>query len=159
MIQLIEDSSGGTGFPACAGFSAQPGKAVPPRIIILFTALLVAWTLSAPFAGPIPVTLQEKDRGKNITLQVGQKLLLYLRNPASGGYNTDPPIFNTAILELAGQKKVSPDPQKPRPGDFGQLYFEWEARKKGETEIIINIHRPWEKKAPEEYWRVKVKVE
>ncbi len=127
------------------------------RVAILLGALLTAWALAAHSAAPGPVTLQEKDRGRTITLQVGQKLLLYLRDPGSGGYNTNPPIFNTSILELGNQKKLSP--QKPRAGDFGQLYYEWEAKQKGETDIIINIRRPWEKKAPEEYWRVKVKVE
>jgi len=129
------------------------------RVSLLLAVLLAAGTFPARSAAPGPVTLQENDRGKTITLQVGQKLLLYLRNPGSGGYNTNPPIFNAAILELRSQEKLPPAPQEPqRLGDFGQFYYEWEARKKGETEIIINIHRPWEKKAPEEYWRVKVKV-
>jgi hypothetical protein len=87
-------------------------------------------------------------------------LLLYLRNPASGGYNTNPPIFNAAILELAAQKKLPPNTRKlPLAGDFGQLCYEWQAKARGETDIIINIHRPWEKKPPEEFWRVKVRVE
>jgi predicted secreted protein len=130
------------------------------RVFTLIAALLAIWTFAANSASPAPVTLQEKDRGKTITLQVGEKLLLYLRNPGSGGYNTNPPIFNAAILELVSQKKMPRDPQKPPlPGDFGQFYYEWAAKGRGETDILINIHRPWEKKAPEEYWRVKVRVE
>lgn len=129
-------------------------------VFIILAILLATGTVTANSAGPGPVILQEKDRGGTVNLQVGQKLLLYLRNPASGGYNTNPPTFNTAILELAALKKLPPDPQKPpRPGDFGQLYYEWQAKARGETDIIINIHRPWEKKPPEEFWRVKVRVE
>jgi len=129
------------------------------RVFPLLAILLAAGT-TANSIGPGPVTLQEKDRGGAINLQVGQKLILYLRNPASGGYNTNPPIFNAAILELAAQRKLPPDRQRPpRTGDYGQLYYEWQAKARGATDIIINIYRPWEKKPPEEFWRVKVRVE
>jgi predicted secreted protein len=130
------------------------------RVFIILAILLATGTLMANSAGPGPVILQEKDRGGTVNLQVGQKLILYLRNPASGGYNTNPPIFHAAILELADQKKLPPNTRKPPlAGDFGQLYYEWQAKARGETDILINIHRPWEKKPPEEFWRVKVKVE
>jgi predicted secreted protein len=129
-------------------------------VSIILAAFLAAWTITANSADLKPLILHEKDRGGTVNLEVGQKLRLYLRNPASGGYNTNPPIFNPAILELADQKKVPRDPQKPPlPGDFGQLYYEWQAKARGETDIIINIYRPWEKKPPEEFWRVKVRVE
>jgi predicted secreted protein len=127
---------------------------------IILAGLLAAWPLAATPAGPGLQILKEKDRGRTIELQVGQKLILNLRNPASGGYNTNPPLFNKAILELLDQKKLPPEPHaRPRVGDFGQFHYEWQAKEKGETEIIINIQRPWEKKPPQEYWRVKVKVE
>ena len=121
--------------------------------------LVAVFFLTAAQAAPASVVLQEKDRGRTVTLQVGQKLLLYLRDPASGGYSTNPPIFAAAVLKLASQKKLAPEPRKPpRAGDFGQLFYEWQAMAPGETEIIINIYRPWEKKAPQEFWRVKVRV-
>jgi predicted secreted protein len=126
----------------------------------ILAGLLAALWFGAAQAAPAPVILHEKDRGQSVDLQVGQKLLLYLRNPASGGYSTNPPIFDPAVLKLGPQKKLPPEPQKPpRAGDFGQLFYQWQAIAKGQTEIIINIYRPWEKKAPEEFWRVKVKVE
>jgi predicted secreted protein len=128
------------------------------RILALLVFMLAAMTLTAGAAGPEPQILREKDRGRTIALQVGQKLVLYLRNPASGGYNTNPPIFRPAILELIAQKKLPRNYQKPLLGDFGQLYYEWEAKAQGRTDIIINIQRPWEKKPPEEFWRVKVRV-
>ncbi len=125
----------------------------------ILAVLLAAWTLTANSASPGPVILHEQDRGRAVSLKVGEKLLLYLRNPASGGYNTNPPLFDPAVLELASQKKLPPEPQEPsRAGDFGQLYYEWEALGRGETDITINIFRPWEKKPPEEFWRVKVRV-
>ena len=140
-----------------------PGNGVNLKGIWAFfilVGLLTALFLAGAQAASGPVMLQEKDRGRAVTLQVGQKLILYLRNPGSGGYTTNPPIFDSGVLKLASQKKLPPEPRKPaRAGDFGQFYYEWEAVAPGETDIIINIFRPWEKKPPEEYWRVKVRVE
>ncbi len=127
---------------------------------LILAGLLAALLLASAQAAPGPVILHEKDRGRAFTLKVGQKLLLYLRNPASGGYSTNPPVFDAAVLKLASQKKLAPEPRHPpRAGDFGQFFYEWEAMAPGQTEIIINIRRPWEKKAPEEFWRVQVRVE
>ncbi len=101
--------------------------------------------------------LYEKDRGSTVTLKLGQRLRLYLRNPASGGYNTEPPIFAPGLLQLLSQKQIPPEPRPvPRMGDFGMLFYEWEAVGMGATDLVINIYRPLEKKAPKEYWRVKV---
>ncbi len=126
----------------------------------ILAGLLAALLVTAAPGASAPLMLQEKDRGRTVTLKVGQKLVLNLRNPASGGYNTNPPIFAASVLKLASQKKLPPEPRKPPlAGDFGQLYFEWEAVAPGATDITINIYRPWEKKAPEEFWRVKVRVE
>ena len=128
-------------------------------VSILLMGLLAALPPAQASAGSGPQILEEKDRGKTVNLKVGEKLTLSLRNPGTGGYTVNPPIFNAAILELAAQKKIPPEPrERPRMGDSGQLFYEWLAKGKGETDIIINIFRPWEKKPPQEFWRVKVRV-
>lgn len=123
----------------------------------IVAGFLVTVLLSVTLADSGPVTLEEKDRGRTVSLQVGQKLILNLRDPASGGYTTNPPVFAAAVLRLESQEKL-PAEKPPRMGDFGQLHYEWEAVGRGETDIIVNIYRSWEKKAPEEFWRVKVWV-
>ena len=126
--------------------------------IVLF-GLLAALPPVASSGGSGPQILEEKDRGKTVDLKVGEKLILKLRNPASGGYTVNPPIFAAAVLELTAQKDIPPEPQaRPRAGDSGRLFYEWQAKAAGETEIVINIFRPWEKKPPAEFWRVKVRV-
>jgi len=125
----------------------------------LLASFLTALSISGALAAAKPVVLQEKDRGRTVSLQVGQKLILNLRDPASGGYTANPPVFAAAVLRLESQEKLDPPAQQPpRLGDFGQLHYEWEAVGRGETDIIVNIYRSWEKKAPEEFWRVKVWV-
>jgi predicted secreted protein len=129
----------------------------------LALVMLAGLTLMPPAgrgeAGGGPLTLYEKDRGGTFTLKPGERLILYLRNPQSGGYNLKDVIFDKAVLKLASQKKLPPKPSPtPVMGDFGQFVYEWEAVGVGATDIVITISRPWEKKAPEEYWRVQVKV-
>jgi predicted secreted protein len=139
-----------------------PGGLAAMKILwhcVFLASLLAVLPLAAAQAAAGPVTLEEKDRGRTVTLKAGQRLIINLRNPASGGYTATPPVFDSGILKLISQEKKPPAPQKPpRLGDFGLLCYEWEALSPGETDIVINIHRPWEKKPPQEFWRVKVLV-
>jgi len=121
-----------------------------------FLAALIFQAVSVR-AAPAEVTLTEMDSGRTVTLQVGEKLLLNLRNPGDGGYNVLPPIFDAAILTFLSRRDLPP--RQPRPGDFGRLEFTWQARQPGETVVTINIARPWEKaKAPEQYVKIRVRV-
>lgn len=128
-----------------------------PMVLIMALGLVIVPPLPGRAGDPEAQILYEKDRGSTVTLKLGQRLRLYLRNPASGGYQTEPPIFAPGLLRLLAQKPIPPEPQPaPRMGDFGQLFYEWEAMGVGATDLVINIYRPLEKKAPKEYWRVKV---
>ncbi len=102
-------------------------------------------------------TLTEKDSGRTATLKVGDKLLLNLRNPGSGGYQVLPPVYDGKILTLLSRRDLSPT--KSRPGDFGRMEFVWQARQEGDTEVTVNIARPWEKnKSPEQFMKIRVRV-
>jgi predicted secreted protein len=127
--------------------------------LLILPGLLIMPPPGRGDAGGGPLTLYEKDRGGTFTLKPGEKLLLYLRNPQSGGYDLKDVTFDQAILKLVSHQKLPPKPSPtPLMGDFGQFFYEWEALRAGVTDILITISRPWEKKAPEEYWRVTVKV-
>ena len=118
---------------------------------LLLVAMLAGLTLlPLPGRGDAaggPLTLYEKDRGSTFTLKPGGRLILYLRNPQSGGYNLKEVIFDMAVLKLVAHQKLPPKPS-PRPlvGDFGQFFYEWEAVGNGSTDIRITISRPWEKR-------------
>ncbi len=127
--------------------------------LVILAGLMIMPPPGRGDAGGGPLTLYEKDRGGTFTLKPGDKLLLYLRNPQSGGYDLKDVTFDKAILKLAAHKKLPPKPRAtPLMGDFGQFFYEWQAVGAGVTDIVITIYRPWEKKPPEEYWRVTVKV-
>ena len=108
---------------------------------------------------PAPQIITEKDRGGLVKLRVGQKLVLNLRNPATGGYTASPPVFDAKILNLQSQESAPPEKRaRPRLGDFGTLIYEWEAIASGQTEVVISTFRSWEKQAPERFFHVKVVV-
>jgi predicted secreted protein len=129
-------------------------------LALIIMAGLLTFSFAAIVQGdPGSLILHEKDRGRTVTLHPGERLIVELRNPGSGGYETQAPDFNHATLKLVSQKNIPPQPRpEPRAGDFGRLFYEWEAVGPGATDIIIRIHRPWERKTPEEFWRVRVMV-
>ncbi|MCL4501090.1 MAG: protease inhibitor I42 family protein [Deltaproteobacteria bacterium] len=121
---------------------------------LLMTLILPAAPLQAGSAGR---TLTEADNGKTLTLKVGEKLILDLRNPGSGGYNVLPPVYDDKILTLLSRRDMPP--KKSMPGDFGRIEFVWQARQAGDTEVTVNIARPWEKAtAPKQFMQVRVRV-
>ncbi|MFI5330906.1 MAG: protease inhibitor I42 family protein [Desulfobaccales bacterium] len=108
-------------------------------------------------AAPAALTLTEKDSGRTVTLKVGETLVLNLRNPGSGGYNVLPPVYDDEVLTLRSRRDLPPT--QPRPGDFGRIEFVWQARQAGDTEVTVNIARPWEKhKSPEQFMKIRVRV-
>lgn len=126
---------------------------------LFFTSLLVT-ALPVQAASSATHTLTEKDSGRTVTMRVGEKLRLDLRNPASGGYTTLAPTYDAKILTLLSRQDLPPE-KRPTPllGDFGRLEFIWEAKEPGETALTVNIARPWEKdKPPEQYVRIRVRV-
>lgn len=134
-----------------------------PRVAPLLWVCFVAVALILP-GSPIQaassntLTLTEKDSGRTVTLKVGEKLLLNLRNPGSGGYNVLPPAFDAEILAFLHRRDIPPT--QSMPGNFGRIEFAWEARKPGDTEVAVNIARPWEKdKPPEQFVKIRVRVE
>lgn len=130
------------------------------RITSLFWTCLLVTALPVQAASAATYTLTEKDSGRTVTMRVGEKLRLDLRNPASGGYTTLAPTYDATILTLLSRQDLPPEKRpKPLMGDFGRLEFTWEARAPGETAVTVNIARPWEKdKPPEQYVRIRVRV-
>jgi predicted secreted protein len=130
---------------------------ISPAILMILSLLLpLAWA-GAP-SGPRVIT--EKENGGTVTMKPGEKLVLNLRNPASGGYSRVSPLYDQRFLRLVTQKEMPPaSGPTPKMGDFGRLDFEWEALNPGETEVVIKAARPWEKgQEPLSYFKIKVVV-
>jgi len=122
----------------------------------LICLLVLALSLPSPLQADHR-TLTEIDSGQTVTLQVGEKLVLSLRNPGSGGYDVLSPVFDDQVLTLLSRRDIPPN--RTRPGWFGRIEFTWEARRPGETGVTVNIARPWEKgQPPKQYVHLLVRV-
>lgn len=91
------------------------------------------------------------------SMQVGEKLLLDMRNPGSGGYQFAGASFDPGVVRL--DRHWLEKPKESMPGNFGRAYYEFTAIGPGVSDIIIRIHRPWENIPPETYKFVSVTVE
>ena len=130
---------------------------VAPLLMAGFLLLALRLPAAPVQAGPAALTLTEKDSGRTVTLKVGENLLLNLRNPGSGGYQVLPPVYDGEILTLLSRRDLPPT--QSRPGDFGRIELVWQARQAGDTEVTVNIARPWEKhKSPEQFLKIRVRV-
>ena len=134
---------------------------VPSLFLACF--LVVPLMMQSPpvQAAPAAVSvLTEKDSGRTVTLKVGERLRLNLRNPASGGYTVLTTAYDAKILTLLSRQDIPPaGGPTPLTGDFGRIEFVWEAREPGETEVTVNIAREWEKaKPPEQFVKIRVRV-
>jgi len=125
-------------------------------IVLAGLALALLWLAGGPVQAAGPLTITEKDTGRTFTVTVGQKLVVDLRNPGSGGYDVLAPEYDTQILKLLGQRR---QPRKdPRwMGDFGRVVFEFEVLKAGQTDLVVPIKRSWEKQR-EDYLKAKIKA-
>lgn len=130
---------------------------VAPLLMAGFLVMALVLPAAPVQAGPAALTLTEADSGRTVTLKVGETLLLNLRNPGSGGYNVLPPVYDGEILTFLSRRDLPPT--KSLPGDFGRIEFAWQARQAGDTEVTVNIARPWEKtKSPEQFMKIRVLV-
>jgi inhibitor of cysteine peptidase len=131
---------------------------VAPYLMAGFWLLALMLPAAPVQAAPAALTLTEKDSGRLVTLKVGETLVLNLRNPGSGGYQVLPPVYDGKVLTLLSRRDLPPT--QSRPGDFGRIELAWQARQAGDTEVTVNIARPWEKhKSPEQFLKIRARVE
>jgi predicted secreted protein len=128
-------------------------------VSVLLAAAAVAAAAGAEMDPTGPV-ITETYQGGPLAAKVGETITLNLRNPASGGYSIVTPVYDAQVLKLIS-KKVVPAKQGAvaRTGDFGRIVYEFQAIGVGETNLAIQIARPWEKEQPpKEFLKVTIKV-
>lgn len=130
-----------------------------PKGLSRWLAVLAGLLLSACslLGGPSPSVLRlDGEQRGSASLDPGQTLVLDLRNPGAGGYQFAGASFDPAVLRLESNIL---SPGEDRAGDFGRACFEFLALAPGRTELVIKIHRPFEKDVPPEVYKaVEVRV-
>lgn len=120
-------------------------------------ALLVGSLAACQSTGK-PVTINEQDAGKTITLQTGDTLVIELAGNISTGYNWVPAAQDPVLLNQSGEPKSAPESDKL--GAPGKIVLQFEAVAQGQTVLRLDYKRPWETDVePEKSFTVTVVVE
>jgi len=111
-----------------------------PAVLACLAALLLG---TAAGAQPPPLTLTGQDSGKTVTLTPGQRLTVDLK--LAGNVAVVAPEFDLAILILRVQNLQSTSTPQ---GSSVKLKYEFEARKAGETDLVIPAKTSQERSGP-----------
>jgi len=105
-------------------------------------------------ATPIPETmnLTENDNGGQVTLKMGQEMLVRLGSNPSTGFRWQVEKVDEAVLQQVGMAQY--EPAEPggtlKPGQAGQETMRFQATGAGQTNLILAYRRPWEDDAAAE---------
>ena len=118
------------------------------RLHVLGVALIVILSMSAcGNPGAASVTLCDTDRGGTVELKSGDTLIVKLEGNPSTGFAWEVVSADIAVLEQEGEFEF--EAEKPgMPGSGGTLTFTFKAASRGQTDLQLVYHRPWEEDSP-----------
>lgn len=128
-------------------------------VIILVFALYRSVQAGAPTPRqPLAnVAAQDCDNGAAVTLDKGGKLTVRLASNPTTGYSWRVARMDAAVLRQDGEPGYAPT----APGLVGAGGFEmfmFTALRAGETELVLEYVRPWEKNPAAKLFRLKIRV-
>lgn len=88
------------------------------------------------------LNLTSSDSGDTFEIKRGQTFKVTLGNPGDGGYTFDDPEYDSSILKLLNHQHINPS-YNAAVGNFGQDYWEFEAKNYGKTRLEITASRGW----------------
>ena len=92
------------------------------------------------------VQLSEKDKDRDVFLQVGDSLEIVLEGNPTTGYMWDLGPWDTRVLEQVGEYAYKP--ASDAMGSGGRYTFSFKAIGYGKTDLKWSYARPFEKNAP-----------
>lgn len=123
--------------------------------VIVIGGILAACGGNSP---PAPTNLTAADRGRDVPLKVGQKLVLTLEGNPSAGYGWA--VAQVAADVLAPQGEPEYTAAANIPGSGGIFVFRFTAQAAGRTPLVLHYSRPFEAHLPPvEVFAVQVTVE
>ncbi len=114
-------------------------------------------TESAATAAPSERAIAEGNAGQTIQLKVGDTLVVTLEGNISTGYSWEVATINSQALQQVGESEFKSNTDMP--GSPGHQTMRFKAIAKGQGELKLVYHRPWEKDvAPIKTYSVTVEV-
>lgn len=136
-------------------------KKIKPIYIILpicvFTVFLIFGISYIKNSRENTTSITQADNHQTINASSKSDIKLTLPNPGDGGYQFDEPIFDSSIIKLTSHKHTNPSDKTL--GNFGDDIWTFEILKKGQTDLTINISRPWEDNSKEEYFQATIVIQ
>jgi inhibitor of cysteine peptidase len=118
---------------------------------------LVLMALMAAAGGAPARRLGPADNGGHLTLTVGERFTLELRQNPTTGYSWSVVSSGEPVIHQEGQPSYKPDGEQR--GGGGTLSFAFRGAAAGRTELRLVYARPWEKDvAPADTFRLTVDV-
>ena len=95
-------------------------------------------------SGATPVDVSEADNGKEVTLPLGELLVITLESNPTTGYMWIVTKQDTESLLLVKKELVTNTSDSGLVGAGGHEVLMFTARKKGQTSLQLEYRRPWE---------------
>lgn len=95
---------------------------------------------------PQSITLTSADKSKTFRVSVGAAIDVTLTANPSTGYIWEIANVNSAVMKLTADPTFRPD--RPVPGSPGKMTFHFQAISKGESNLKLIYHRPFETTQP-----------
>jgi inhibitor of cysteine peptidase len=128
-------------------------------VILLFIILIVLLVFSGCMvAGK---TFTESDNGKNLNLKVNDVITIKLESNITTGYKWNlSDETSTDIMTLISSDYKTANTDESLVGGGGYETFNFKAKSKGSTAIILTYNRPWEKgEEPAKTYKINIVVE
>ncbi len=125
--------------------------------LILMVSMLIMSSLALSGCGPPgEIVLSDGDSGSQISLRLGQSLVVRLEGNPSTGYTWEVAEVDESVLRQVGE--IEFEAESDLAGAPGIQTLRFEAVASGETTLELVYHRPWETEAPLETFSVDVTV-
>ena len=131
-------------------------QALKWSVSVGFVCFLVVFAGGCPLPGPT-LSLDADDSGSDVTLEVGQRMDVYLDSNASTGFEWELAELDTSVLEHTSTSFRS-GCVIPMPGCGGTDKWTFTAVSPGTTPLRMIYHRTWEEEEPAETFELNVTV-
>jgi inhibitor of cysteine peptidase len=137
----------------------QRSEVIAERVLKVYGAPPLYTPVETGGPGPVPATptplrpageavrMTEQNSGQIVEIQAGQQIVITLKSNPTTGYKWElTSELNPAILELVSQEYIAP--QGGAIGAGGEEVWEFQGVGRGESSIVLEYRRSWEKNQP-----------
>ena len=134
----------------------ESSQALKRSVSVGFVCSLVVFAGGCPFPPGPALSLDADDSGSDVTLEVGQRMDVYLDSNASTGFEWELEELDTSVLEHTDT--VYHGCVVPMPGCPDSQTWKFIAVSPGSTDLRLIYHQPWLDVDPERTFELTVTV-